>query len=186
VKKLLVPIEEGKNEHKRAQLRKLAEINGTLRDNMWQPTGRTWTSADVYCKYCGEISHPTSDCPLKGKPINKDQIESEYSSFMSDIGISDNQPDEKTKTEAEKSYEDFMNSLAPKKPDLSKVPNPIGRAPWENAPPGYGNVPPPGMFPPMGPAGYGPPPGMPPPWAMHGGPPMGFPGQYPPPPPWGI
>lgn len=56
----------GKNEHKRAQLRKLAEINGTLRDNLWQPTGRTWASADVYCKYCGEISHPTVDCPLKG------------------------------------------------------------------------------------------------------------------------
>lgn len=67
VKKLLVPIEEGKNEHKRAQLRKLAEINGTLRDNVWQPSGRTWTSADVYCKHCGEISHPSSDCPLKGK-----------------------------------------------------------------------------------------------------------------------
>lgn len=69
VKKLLVPIEEGKNEHKRAQLRKLAEINGTLRDNVWQPSGRTWTSADVYCKHCGEISHPSSDCPLKGNSL---------------------------------------------------------------------------------------------------------------------
>jgi splicing factor 1 len=69
VKKLLVPIDEGKNEHKRAQLRKLAEINGTLRDQQWQPTGRTWASAEVYCKHCGEISHPTMDCPLKGSAI---------------------------------------------------------------------------------------------------------------------
>eukprot|EP00976_Prorocentrum_cordatum_P055528 1120506-Prorocentrum_minimum.AAC.1 len=32
VKELLVPVDEEKNEHKRAQLRELASINGTLRD----------------------------------------------------------------------------------------------------------------------------------------------------------
>lgn len=98
VKKLLIPVDEGKNEHKRAQLRKLAEINGTLRDNQWQPQGRTWASAEVYCKYCGEISHPTMDCPLKGtdtfliflqlgKQVDKKKIESEYDNFMAELGL---------------------------------------------------------------------------------------------------
>jgi splicing factor 1 len=119
VKKLLIPVDEGKNEHKRAQLRKLAEINGTLRDNMWQPTGRTWASADVYCKYCGEISHPTMDCPLKGKAVDKEKIESEYENFLKEIGV-DGGPavSSASRTEAEKSYEEFMNSLQPKAPVL--------------------------------------------------------------------
>lgn len=33
VEKLLVPMEEGLNEHKRAQLPKLAILNGTVRDD---------------------------------------------------------------------------------------------------------------------------------------------------------
>jgi splicing factor 1 len=155
VKKLLVPVDEGKNEHKRAQLRKLAEINGTLRDNMWQPTGRTWQSADVYCKYCGEISHPTVDCPLKGKPIDKEKIENEYEKFMADIGIEDSSSAAfaASRTEAEKSYEEFMSSLQPKQnmPGMGQQQG-MGmppRAPWEMGPPGMGvqqqQMRPPGM-----------------------------------------
>jgi len=60
---LLVPVEEGKNEHKRQQLRELAEINGTLRDRAFDgPQERTWEYARVRCAYCGEVSHPTADC----------------------------------------------------------------------------------------------------------------------------
>ncbi len=36
IDQLLVPIDEGKNEWKRKQLRELAEINGTLRDRLWK------------------------------------------------------------------------------------------------------------------------------------------------------
>lgn len=145
VKKLLVPVEEDKNEHKRQQLRKLAEINGTLRDSSWTPMGRTWTSPDIYCKHCGEISHTTSDCPLKGKIIDKEVIDADYDSFMSEIGdIGDI-----TKSEAEKSYDDFMATLAPKQ----GAPFPGGPS-WPGMPPG---MPPPGYgqaFPPQGfPAG---------------------------------
>jgi len=104
VKKLLVPVEEGKNDHKRRQLRKLAEYNGTLRDNAWQPTSFTWRSPDVYCKHCGEISHPTYDCPLKGLPVNKQVIDKEYQDFMNDIENSDS-------TTSEKNYEKFMTEL---------------------------------------------------------------------------
>ena len=34
--RLLIPVEEGKNEHKRKQLFELARINGTLRENNWE------------------------------------------------------------------------------------------------------------------------------------------------------
>lgn len=66
VKELLVPVEEGKNEHKKSQLRELAQINGTLRDNnTWNINQRTWDAANVKCAICGEISHPTQDCPQR-------------------------------------------------------------------------------------------------------------------------
>jgi len=161
VKKLLIPVDEGKNEHKRAQLRKLAEINGTLRDNMWQPTGRTWASADVYCKYCGEISHPTMDCPLKGKAVDKEKIESEYESFLKEIGVEDGPPTSSaSRTEAEKSYEEFMNSLQPKapvKPSLPNMPPPhmqhnFGGMPQQWGGPQQGR----GPMPPFFPGGMGP------------------------------
>eukprot|EP01126_Amoeba_proteus_P009470 TRINITY_DN1358_c0_g2_i4.p1 TRINITY_DN1358_c0_g2~~TRINITY_DN1358_c0_g2_i4.p1 ORF type:complete len:395 (+),score=84.77 TRINITY_DN1358_c0_g2_i4:62-1246(+) len=167
VKKLLVPVEEGKNEHKRAQLRKLAEINGTLRDNVWQPTGRTWTSADVYCKHCGEISHPSSDCPLKGKKVAAEVINSEYDNFMSEIGISSN--DAATANDTEKSYEEFMNSLnAATKP--AATPQPLRPNPGPPFPGGpFPHLPP--VVPPFAPM-----------WAPPGGMP-GFPGPggFPPP-----
>jgi splicing factor 1 len=108
VKRLLIPVEEGKNDHKKQQLRKLAEINGTLRDNAWnQPILRTWTSPDVYCKHCGEISHPTYDCPLKDQPVNKQVIDKEYQDFMNEIVNGDGNP----KTDTEKNYEQFMTEL---------------------------------------------------------------------------
>jgi splicing factor 1 len=106
VKRLLVPVEEGKNDHKMKQLRKLAEINGTLRDNAWQPMLRTFRTADVYCKHCGEISHPTYDCPLKNQPVNKQVIDKEYQDFMNEI-VNDDKP----KTDTEKNYEQFMAEL---------------------------------------------------------------------------
>ena len=68
IEKLLTPLEEGKNEHKRNQLRRLAEINGTLRDNT--RLAREFEKEEegmgiVYCKICNENSHPTRDCPLR-------------------------------------------------------------------------------------------------------------------------
>jgi splicing factor 1 len=108
VKKILVPVEESKNKHKIEQLRELARINGTLRENNeWQP--RTWKSADVYCKHCGELSHPTSDCPLKGKPVDKALIDQEYNNFMKEIG--DTTELDAATSEVEASYQQFMAFL---------------------------------------------------------------------------
>jgi hypothetical protein len=50
VEKLLVPIDESKNEHKARQLRELAVINGTLRD-------------EIICRLCGQPGHRMLECP---------------------------------------------------------------------------------------------------------------------------
>jgi hypothetical protein len=149
VKRILVPVEESKNKHKIEQLRELARINGTLRENNeWQP--RTWKSADVYCKHCGELSHPTSDCPLKGKPVDKAAIDQEYNNFMKEIG--DFSEMEGTSAEVEKSYEQFMASLKAKSnaSNLSAPNIPSSTGPMQQGPP---------VPPPAGPGGI-------PPWQM--------------------
>eukprot|EP00250_Pteridium_aquilinum_P017476 c23648_g1_i1 orf=141-2612(+) len=51
VEKLLVPVEDGQNEHKKAQLRELATLSGTLRSN-------------ELCHVCKEPGHMAKDCPL--------------------------------------------------------------------------------------------------------------------------
>jgi splicing factor 1 len=50
VQSLLVPVDDMKNEHKQKQLRELALINGTLRD-------------DDFCHLCGEKGHRQYECP---------------------------------------------------------------------------------------------------------------------------
>lgn len=87
IRKLLIPIEEGKNEHKRQQLRKLAEINGTLRDHLIETEKeiRTWVAPEVLCKFCGEVSHPSSDCPQRGQRPQM-SVEEEYVEFLASIG----------------------------------------------------------------------------------------------------
>eukprot|EP01133_Synstelium_polycarpum_P005930 gene5930-6869_t len=85
VRQYLVPVEEGKNEHKRQQLRELAEMNGTLRE---RPIfgARNWMAADIKCVHCNETSHPSSDCPLKGTDNgNMHIIEAEYLKFIGEI-----------------------------------------------------------------------------------------------------
>lgn len=50
VQNLLVPMDDMKNQHKQQQLRELARINGTLRD-------------DDFCHICGEKGHRQWECP---------------------------------------------------------------------------------------------------------------------------
>lgn len=176
VERLLVPVEEGKNEHKREQLRLLAEINGTLRENIWQPT-RTWSAPDVYCRHCGEVSHPTADCPLKDQPVDKKQIDSEYLSFMSEIGENPNE----AAPDAEQSYQEFMaaiNTASQTQPmdksDGDQMDTEGGNgAPWPVPPPQFGApwpVPPiPSGAWPAPPPGFGQPPPVPwPPYVPPG------------------
>lgn len=99
VSALLVPTDDEKNEHKKKQLRELALINGTLRDTSWAmaPTAaepeRSWQPPKIKCEHCGEVSHPSVDCPFKGTEIEaeykkqKELIDKEYLSFLDDVGI---------------------------------------------------------------------------------------------------
>jgi len=211
VRKLLVPVEEGKNEHKRQQLRELAEINGTLRDKSWNISSRTWDPADVKCQICGEQSHPTSDCPLKGTglpPKAKQTIDSEYESFLAEIGEAKpgggGGDDSMDTGDAEKSYEEFMAAINEVSPAHSghsaHPPAPAHHAPNYGGPhhspygpPGQqrSQFPGPGFGVPHAPWGRGvPPPGgmYPPPSNGRGGPwgmpPQAFPPHpYPPMPP---
>jgi len=129
IEKLLVPIEEGKNEHKRMQLRKLAEINGTLRDNNWQAPPKIH-DIKVECSICGEVSHPTSDCPFKGQPGIKHKMDMEYEKFIAEVtgGAAADQAiaGQLAKADVEKSYEEFMASISA--PNINTAPNP-----WETA-----------------------------------------------------
>ncbi|EGC38748.1 hypothetical protein DICPUDRAFT_148524 [Dictyostelium purpureum] len=85
VREFLVPVEEGKNEHKRQQLRELAEMNGTLRERPAYMGNRSWTPVDIKCSHCGETTHPSSDCPLRTNESNQQYIETEYQKFIDEM-----------------------------------------------------------------------------------------------------
>nr|KYP67912.1 Branchpoint-bridging protein [Cajanus cajan] len=73
VEKLLQPVDEVLNEHKRQQLRELAALNGTIRD-------------EEYCRLCGEPGHRqyAIDCPVKGATGKK--MDDEYQNFLAELG----------------------------------------------------------------------------------------------------
>ncbi|WVQ82962.1 branchpoint-bridging protein [Cryptococcus sp. DSM 104549] len=95
---------EGENDHKRNQLRELASLNGTLRDdenqlcqNCGEKGHRRWEcpqqrvySANVICRLCGGAGHMARDCRGRGDPNlaqNKQtQFDSEYSALMAELG----------------------------------------------------------------------------------------------------
>uniref|UniRef100_K3WKL6 Branchpoint-bridging protein n=1 Tax=Globisporangium ultimum (strain ATCC 200006 / CBS 805.95 / DAOM BR144) TaxID=431595 RepID=K3WKL6_GLOUD len=101
VQSLLVPVDDTKNSHKQKQLRELALINGTLRDDdfchicgekghrQWECPNRqqNFKAADVKCAICGDSSHPTRDCTQKKKSAAETAaIDEEYNSFMQQLG----------------------------------------------------------------------------------------------------
>lgn len=97
VEKLLQPVDEVLNEHKRQQLRELAALNGTIRDQEYcrlcgEPGHRHFAcpsrfstfKSDVLCKICGDGGHPTIDCPVKGTTGKK--MDDEYQNFLAELG----------------------------------------------------------------------------------------------------
>ncbi|GHJ89204.1 hypothetical protein NliqN6_5606 [Naganishia liquefaciens] len=102
---------EGQNDHKRNQLRELASLNGTLRDDENQlcqncgekghrrfecPQARNF-SANVICRQCGGAGHMARDCFQKGGPAGgfggpnpsagpKTAFDSEYQNLMNELG----------------------------------------------------------------------------------------------------
>ncbi|EJD06765.1 uncharacterized protein FOMMEDRAFT_17228 [Fomitiporia mediterranea MF3/22] len=102
---------EGQNDHKRNQLRELAALNGTLRDDENQicqncgevghrkydcPEQKNFT-ANIICRVCGSAGHMARDCQvrpdLNGSPdappaMNKGNFDSEYANLMAELGES--------------------------------------------------------------------------------------------------
>lgn len=106
VNSLLKPVDEEQNEHKRMQLRELAALNGTLKD-------------DQTCYLCGDPGHRSYECPkqsidvyklpnsiqekvdelyrkdvLRAHPEKAGEIDTEYKAFLAQLGgdIPDNIP----------------------------------------------------------------------------------------------
>ncbi|CAH9069725.1 unnamed protein product [Cuscuta europaea] len=97
VEKLLQPVDEVLNEHKRQQLRELAALNGTIRDEEFcrlcgEPGHRQYAcpsrtstfKSDVLCRTCGDGGHPTCDCPMKNTTGKK--MDDEYQNFLAELG----------------------------------------------------------------------------------------------------
>ena len=97
VERLLQPMDEEMNEHKQKQLRELALINGTLKE-------------ENYCYLCGESTHRQIDCPKKDMEIYKlpdaiqAQVEEQYARDLARMN-----PGEANKDDEE--FRSFMAEL---------------------------------------------------------------------------
>lgn len=92
----------GENDLKKAQLKKLASINGTLRDEeevcmncgqtghrRFECTEKRNVTNSIVCLICGGVGHMKSDCIHKNNPeyIQRTQkMDQEYMNFMAELG----------------------------------------------------------------------------------------------------
>lgn len=193
VKQMLVVIDDEKNVHKQNQLRELALLNGTLKEDEYcqicaEKGHRSFEcprrfsmnkpAIAVKCAICGDTSHPTRDCTQKPTDQkNTQEIDSEYMSFMAELDG--------------KKVEKKPDTPAPGAPP---VPAPQGVTiikPAGGAPPAFQGVTiikpadkaPAGALPPPPPGLPPPPPGLPPPGTAVPPPPVGVPPPPLPPPP---
>lgn len=154
-------VPEGQNELKRLQLRQLAELNGTAREddslvctNCGETGHRKFdcpeaenVTANLVCKICGGIGHVAIDCLDRNNPeairaaeIRASRMDSEYANLMGEVGSSSNEPVAPWKQAA----------AAP--PWASAAANPPAAPPgFSMPPPGFGA---PGFFPPPPGAGF--------------------------------
>lgn len=103
IEDMLVVIDDDKNIHKQAQLRELALLNGTLKEDEYcslcaekghrafecpKRFSMNKPGVEVKCAICGDTSHPTRDCKQKDVvPDEKDasQLDSDYLAFMNEL-----------------------------------------------------------------------------------------------------
>jgi hypothetical protein len=100
VRELLKPLDDEANAHKQDQLRQLALINGTLRDEEFcslcgekghkqfecPHRAASHQIAGVKCGICGDQSHPTRDCPFKKDGgASAGQIDHAYHEFLGEL-----------------------------------------------------------------------------------------------------
>eukprot|EP00003_Mantamonas_plastica_P007457 TRINITY_DN1626_c0_g4_i1.p1 TRINITY_DN1626_c0_g4~~TRINITY_DN1626_c0_g4_i1.p1 ORF type:complete len:521 (-),score=159.61 TRINITY_DN1626_c0_g4_i1:1296-2696(-) len=117
VSALLIPVDESINEHKKNQLRELAALNGTLREDEFcrycksishrewncpeRGGGQQWQPANIRCEVCGDASHPTRDCPMKIGGIRKEGVQQQFNEGQS-ANLNQN---------VDADYQSFMNEL---------------------------------------------------------------------------
>ena len=112
---MLVVIDDEKNVHKQNQLRELALLNGTLKEEEWchlcgekghknfecpkRFALNNRNTIQIKCAICGDTSHPTRDCVMKpaggveggegdeakNKVDAERQLDSDYSAFMAEL-----------------------------------------------------------------------------------------------------
>jgi len=101
IHQMLIVIDDEKNVHKQNQLRELALLNGTLKEDEYcQVCGEKGhrafecpkrfsmnkTKVTVRCAICGDTSHPTRDCTQKPtEQKDEAQMDSDYMSFMAEL-----------------------------------------------------------------------------------------------------
>ncbi|PJF18298.1 hypothetical protein PSACC_01897 [Paramicrosporidium saccamoebae] len=152
---------EEANELKRIQLRELAALNGTLRDEdaiicgncgqsghrRFECTERRNVTNNLLCRICGGAGHIASDCMHRDNPdmiqqsrIRSEQMDTAYNDFLADIG-------DKPKAPEQYGASPWNAPLAPGSQQPWNVPPVSGaQQPW-NVPPASGaqqpwNVPP--------------------------------------------
>ncbi|GBM56065.1 Splicing factor 1 [Araneus ventricosus] len=100
-----VEVPEGQNDLRRMQLRELALLNGTLRENdgprctncggtthrSWQCPDKPNVTNNVICSNCGSAGHISKDCREQKAPgalgaPDKAKIDEEYMSLMAELG----------------------------------------------------------------------------------------------------
>eukprot|EP00573_Skeletonema_grethae_P001409 CAMPEP_0201691316 /NCGR_PEP_ID=MMETSP0578-20130828/4495_1 /ASSEMBLY_ACC=CAM_ASM_000663 /TAXON_ID=267565 /ORGANISM="Skeletonema grethea, Strain CCMP 1804" /LENGTH=743 /DNA_ID=CAMNT_0048176491 /DNA_START=34 /DNA_END=2265 /DNA_ORIENTATION=- len=111
IESMLVVIDDEKNVHKQNQLRELALLNGTLKDEEWcnlcgekghrnfecpkrfSAASGAGGGLQIKCAICGDTSHPTRDCKMAKSDgaggedtVKKErQLDSDYSAFMAEL-----------------------------------------------------------------------------------------------------
>jgi splicing factor 1 len=154
IEQMLIVIDDEKNVHKQQQLRELALLNGTLKDEEFcdicgEKGHRAFACPKRFamrknmpalkCAICGDTSHPTSDCTrVPGSEVQSKELDSEYQSFMAEL---DGKKPE-AKPPAGGSGPPPPVNLPPPPPASLPPPPPVaGRAPPPPPPPT--NLPPP-------------------------------------------
>jgi len=191
-----IEVPEGQNDLRRQQLRELALLNGTLRENdalgklKQIQQAQTIITNTILCTLCGGAGHIAQDCKSKKPgetlrqmqnqmtnqtPADRAKMDSEYMSLMAELGEGPPPPKQNTMQQA------------PQRPQFSSMP-PIGAptssSQWQQPPPSTGIRPPPSMVGPPQNNHLGPPSSMS--TSQHGPmmsvpPPMSSAGPVPPP-----
>ncbi|KAJ1727107.1 hypothetical protein LPJ61_004759 [Coemansia biformis] len=137
---------EGQNDLKRNQLRELAALNGTLRDDegqactncgdlnhrQWECQETTNVTASLVCVVCNNAGHLSRDCPQRHDPValqkareRDQQLKFEYLDLMAELGESVPAPGRENGDRPRQSISDRADSTQP----MSGARSP-GSAPW--------------------------------------------------------